>query len=45
MNKCPYCKSERVNDVIIKLPTGQEQKVILCEECHKIFNINKENQK
>ena len=41
--KCPYCKSEKVDDVVIKLPTGQEQRVMLCSECKKIYRFKKEN--
>jgi len=41
--KCPYCKSEKIQPVVIRLSNNQEQKVMLCNKCHKIFNTNKEN--
>lgn len=35
--KCPYCKSEKTQPVVIRFSSGQEQKVMLCNECKKIF--------
>lgn len=34
---CPYCKSEKIEPVVIRFMNGQEQKVGLCKDCKKIF--------
>lgn len=39
--KCPYCKSEKTEPIIIRLSNQQEQKVMLCNECKKIFKKEK----
>lgn len=36
-NKCPYCKSEKTEDIVIRFMNGQEQRVKLCKECKKIY--------
>lgn len=36
-SKCPNCKSEKTEPVIIRLSNKQEQKVILCNVCKRIF--------
>lgn len=38
--KCPYCDSQNTQKVIIRLSNGQEQKLILCNKCKKIFREN-----
>lgn len=37
MKNCPYCKSENVEDVILKFRGGQEQRVMFCKNCKKIY--------
>lgn len=34
---CPYCQSEKTEQVIIRFANGQEQRVGLCLTCRKIF--------
>lgn len=38
---CPNCKSEKTEPVVIRLSNEQEQKVMLCNECKKIFRKEK----
>jgi len=42
---CPYCKSKNIQKVMIRFSDDQEQRVILCKDCHKISHIGKENQR
>lgn len=35
--KCPYCKSEKVEDIVIRFSNHQEQRVMLCMKCKKIY--------
>ena len=35
--QCPYCSSEKVEDVVIRFKGGMEQRVNLCQDCKKIF--------
>ena len=39
--KCPNCKSEKIQPIVIKFSNEQEQKVMLCNECKKIFKRKK----
>lgn len=41
MKNCPYCKSERTEDIVIRFSNGQEQRVVLCRECKKISKGDK----
>ena len=41
--KCPYCKSENVEQVTIKFGSETEQKVSLCRDCKRISRNEKEN--
>ena len=36
-NKCPNCKSEKTEPIVIRFSNEQEQRVILCNECKRIF--------
>ena len=40
-NQCPYCKSEKTEKIVIRFKNGQEQSVILCKDCKKIFRKEK----
>lgn len=40
--KCPYCKSEKIEQVTIKFENNQEQSVRLCRDCKKIFRKEKQ---
>jgi len=44
-NNCPYCKGKSIQKVVIRFSDGQEQRVFLCKDCHKISHIDKGNQK
>ena len=35
--KCPYCKSEKTEVVVIRFSNNQEQRVNLCKECKRVF--------
>ena len=43
-NQCPYCKSEKIEEVVIRFRYGQEQSVNLCQSCKKIFKKGIENE-
>jgi len=34
---CPYCKSKKIEPVVIRFSNEQEQRVMLCQDCKKIF--------
>jgi len=38
---CPYCKSDKTEDIVIRFSNKQEQRVMLCRECKKIFRRDK----
>jgi len=44
-NNCLYCKGKNIQKVMIRFSDGQEQRVILCKDCHKISYTNEENEK
>ena len=41
MKNCPFCKSEKTEAIVIRFSNQQEQRVMLCRECKRIFNKEK----
>jgi len=44
-NNCLYCKGKNIQKVVIRFSNDQEQRVILCKDCHKISYTDKESRR
>ena len=41
--KCPHCQSDKTEKVTIRFMNGQEQGVMFCHSCKKIFRKGNKN--